>query len=360
MKNTLVLIIITVALASKVLAQPNFEQFCKDLSKTPRAHPYLIFSAEEKPAILQRVKSDRKLGETMEKILAEGRRYLYATVQPSAPQREIHARYVGVDGYNRYLGSNIQAAVTLAFLYQMTGDERYVAKAFEYADAVCALESWVQSAHHYEVIYSRVWPFNVPDDRVVFTYDITAAGTSQKLAYVYDWLYPALTKAQRDRIRSGLLEKAITRVRGNYDYFWWSSASKCNWSGICYSGLGLAALTLLDEDPQLTDVVARSCQGVLAMIDHIGEDGGWQEGRGYWAYGLGESVMFMEAVRRASSGGIDLFKHRSLSPHPIDFGLYGMTAGFGDGSGAPVGESFVMNKLAARIHDGRMQSRHER
>src|SRR6185369_4801070 len=172
-----------------------------------------------------------------------------------------------------------------------------------------AQESWVQSAHYFEIIYSRVWPYGAKDDRVVFTYDITASATSQRMSYIYDWLYPALTKAQRDRIRSALLEKAITRVRGNYDYFWWATAYKCNWSGICHTGLGLAALTLLHEDPQLIDVVARSHEGVSAMLDHIGEDGGWQEGRGYWAFGLGESVRFIEALKRVTGGQLNLFQH---------------------------------------------------
>jgi hypothetical protein len=209
----------------------------------------------------------------------------------------------------------------------------------------------MQTPHQFDVIYSRVWPYGAKDDQVAFTYDITASATSQRMAYIYDWLYPALTKAQRDRIRGALLEKAILRVRGNYEYLWWATAYKCNWSGICHTGLGLAALALLNEDPQLTDVVARSCEGIWSMIEHIGPDGAWQEGRGYWAYGLGESVRFMDAIKRVTGGKVDLFKHRSLTPHPCDFGLYGLTAGFGDGSGNPVGESYVMNKLAQESGD---------
>ena len=161
-----------------------------------------------------------------------------------------------------------------------------------------------------------------------------------------------MTKAQRDRIRSGLLEKAITRVRGSYDYFWWNAASRCNWSGICHSGLGLAALALLDEDPGLTDVVAHSCQAVSDLLDHVDPDGGWQEGRGYWAYGMGESTMFMDAIKRATEGRINFFQ--SIPPStriPADFALYGLTAGFGDGTGLPVGNSFFINKLVAESGD---------
>ena len=322
------------------------------LAKAPPAHPYLLFTADEKPAILKRIKGDRRSSEVFEKFLLEGRRLVNATTDfEPAPPREIHTRYIGSDPYRRYVAEHAEAAMTLAFLYQMTGDNAYAAKAFEHAEIVCAQESWVQSAHYFPVIYSRVWPYGARDDQVVFHYDITASGMTQRLAYTYDWLYPALTKAQRDRIRGALLEKAITRTRGNYEYHWWATAYKCNWSGICHTGLGLAALTLLHEDPNLVDVVARSHEGVKAMLDHFGTDGGWQEGRGYWAYGLGESVRFIEALKRATKGQVNLYQHRAISPRPMDFALFGLTGAFGDGGGGPVGESFVLNKLVAETGD---------
>ena len=354
MRKLLLIPLLLTGFLPALTAQSEFQKLCAGLGQNPRQHPYLLFSAGEKPAILQRIKQDRRSAEVFEKFLLEGRRLLNATVEhDEPPPREMHTRYVGADDYRRFVTQHLDAAFTLAFLYQMPGDEKYVAKAFEHANVVCAQESWVQSAHYFDVIYSRVWPYGVKDDIVVFTYDITASATSQRMAYIYDWLYSALTKPQRDRIRGALLEKAITRVRGNYEFFWWATAYKCNWSGICHTGLGLAALALLDDDPQLTDVVARSCEGISAMLDHIGDDGGWQEGRGYWSYGLGESLRFMDAIKRLSGGKIDLFKHRSLTPHPLDFGLFGMTAGFGDGSGNAVGDSYTMNKLAQESGDPR-------
>jgi hypothetical protein len=335
-------------------SQPDFRSLVADLGKVPRPHPYLLFTADEKPALLQRIRQDRHATEVFEKFLLEGRRLINATVEnDTPPPREMHTRYVGADDYRRWLTQHLNAAFTLAFLYQMTGDDKYVAKAFYHANLVAAQENWMQTPHQFDVIYSRVWPYGAKDDEVAFTYDITASATTQQMSYIYDWLYPALAKPQRDRLRGALLEKAIMRVRGNYEYLWWATAYKCNWSGICHTGLGLAALALLDDDPQLTDVVARSCEGIWNMIEHIGPDGGWQEGRGYWAYGLGESVRFIDAVKRATGGKVDLFKHRSLSPHPVDFGLFGLTAGFGDGSGNSVGESYVMNKLAQESGDPR-------
>jgi len=334
-------------------AAPDYPAVCAALGRNPPPHPYLVFNESDKSRIENQIRTDQASRETFERLRLEGLRYLNATEEPPAPPRPVHSRYVGSDDYLAYMERHANAALTLAFLYQMTGDPRFAEKSFEHADRLCALDSWVQSPHRFDVIYSRVWPWGAKDDEVVFTYDITSASMSRDLALVYDWIYPAMTKAQRDRIRSGLLEKAITRVRGSYDYFWWNAASRCNWSAICHSGLGMAALALLHEDPGLTDVIAHSCQGISDLLGHVGPDGGWGEGRGYWAYGMGESVAFMEAIRRATGGQVDFFKNRAFSPHPVDFALYGMGAGFGDGTGLAVGNSALINKLVAETKDPR-------
>jgi hypothetical protein len=154
-----------------------------------------------------------------------------------------------------------------------------------------------------------------------------------------------LTKIERDKIRNGLLEKAITRVRGNYEFFWWASAHRCNWSAICYSGLGITAMSLLKENPQILDVVAEAYNRMNLTFDQIGDDGGWQEGRGYYGYMMRVGVNFMDILKRLSSGKYNLFAHKKVSSHPFDFILYGMTANFEDSEGGVVGQTMTVNKL---------------
>ncbi|MHB9029103.1 MAG: hypothetical protein ACYC9O_10060 [Candidatus Latescibacterota bacterium] len=132
--------------------------------------------------------------------------------------------------------------------------------------------------HQFPIIYSRVWPWGADDDQANFGFDIESADTARMLAAVYDWLYPALSRRERDRIRGALLEKAVTRVRGNWEYHWWAASYRCNWAAVCYAGLGTASLALLTEDPQLADVIAAAYNGVSKTFDEIGADGDWQEG----------------------------------------------------------------------------------
>ncbi len=350
-RKTLVAAILLLACAP-VFAAEITSQDVKNALGGNLSHPYLYFSEQDKPAILERIKSDPECRDIMAQLTAEANRLLYTPVDPQAPVQEKNTRYSSTGEYDRYYYSNRGNALTLAFVYQMTGDRRYAQKAFEFADAVCDLPTWVIRAHEFPIIYSRVWPWNCKDDQAVFSFDHVNGDTARIMAAVYDWLYTGLDKPQRDRIRGALLEKAITRVRGNYDYHWWAASYRCNWCGVCNSGLGLAALALMTEDPQLTDVVAESYNRITRLFDEIGPDGGWQEGAGYWYYGTHTSAYFADAFKRLTGGKHNLFEHPRLKNNTVNFPVYCLipprkTVDFEDSGGNVVGSSHFYNKLAS-------------
>jgi hypothetical protein len=110
----------------------------------------------------------------------------------------------------------------------------------------------------------------------------------------------------------------------------------------------MSALALLTEDPHLIDVVARACEGVDGMLGQIGIDGGWAEGRGYWAYGVGVSAYFMDAMKRITKGKINLFDLPGIKNTPTDFALFALGGPFSDaGSIGPIGSTPLHNKLIA-------------
>ena len=321
-------------------------------------HPYLFFTDEEKPAILQRIKNDPESGDIMAKLLAEANRLIHTPVVAQVPPEGKNTRYYSDGKFEEIYYNYRKWVLQLAFVYQMTGDDRYALKAYEFADVLCDLGTWVIRAHQFPVIYSRVMPWNVTDDQIVFNYDIRTGSMARILGTVYDWLYPALDKRQRDRIRGALLEKAITRVRGNWDYQWWASAYRCNWIGRCADGLGIASLALLTEDPQLADVIAESYNRLGKFYDEIGVDGGWQEGAGYW-FGLMHCVYFADALKRLSGGKYNVFEHPRFTANTIAFPLYCYIPpkGMVDFCDAhfPIytpGRSHVYNKTAEETHSG--------
>ncbi|MCB0729559.1 MAG: heparinase II/III family protein [Ignavibacteriae bacterium] len=333
------------------------------INKSQLKHPYLYFSDSDKPAIKDRIKNDKESNYIMQMLLAEANKLMAMPVSYDIPIQGKNTRAGWTDEdrdgkYGRYYNQMRGNAFTLAFVYQMTGDEKYAIKAFEFADAFCDLTTWTQRAHEFPIIYTRVWPWNVDDDQTNFSFDHYNGDSGRMMAAVYDWLYPALNKSQRDRIRGALLEKVITRVRGNYEYHWWATSYKCNWCGVCNSGLGLTALALLTEDPQLTDVVAESYNRIDNLLSNLGEDGGWQEGGGYWVYGTSTSTFFADALKRITKGKYNLFNNERLKNNPTTFPLYitmqpGSSLYFEDSGSRTLGETYFINKLATETGDKR-------
>lgn len=334
----------------------------KAIDKSNLKHPYLYFSDKEKPEILDRIRTDPESRNVMNRLVVRANMLLNMPVERNIPVqgRNTRAGWTEYDRDGKYMNhymSNRNNAIALAFVYQMTGDKRYAEKSFEFADVFCDLPTWTMRPHEFPIIYQRIMPWNVPDDQVNFGFDHYNGDSGRIMAAVYDWLYPAMTVEQRDRIRGALLEKVITRVRGNYEYHWWATAYRCNWCGVCNSGIGLAGLALLTEDPQLTDVVSESFNRINSMLNELGIDGGWQEGGGYWNYGVSTSVFFADALKRASQDKYNLFENERLRSNPVSFPLYISVPGkgslnFEDSGGGRMGSTYLINKLATETNDG--------
>ncbi len=339
-----------------IIASASFAAAPDDITgalKKDLVHPYVYFTASEKAALLERTRTDPVCGDHLRKLIAEANRLVYTPVE-EPPARVRNARYDGAYAYENWLLRIVGYSYDLALAYQMTGDGRYAVKSFEFADAVCDQPTWVHGAHEFPEIYDRVWPWGAKDDQVVFNYAQWSDHFVIRLAAVYDWLYPALAKRDRDRIRGALLEKAILRVRGNYDYHWWAAAYRCNWCAVCNGSLGIAAAALLTEDPQLVDVVAESYTRIGKTLDEV-KDGGWQEGMSYLGYMLGEAFRFGDVLRRISGGKLDLYRHPRIPDavatllycrFPPDKGVH-----FGDSGGGAAGDYTLLNRIAGATGD---------
>jgi hypothetical protein len=325
-------------------------------------HPYLYFSEKDKPELLNRIENDQESNDIFRKLEAQAQMWLHMPVDKNIPVQGKNTRagwteYDRDGKYSKYYNTNRNNAFYLAFLYQMTGEQKYADKAFEFADAYCDLTTWTQRAHEFPIIYSRIMPWNVDDDQVNFNFDHYNGDAGRMMAAVYDWLYPALSEAQRDRIRGALLEKVVTRVRGNYEFHWWATAYRCNWCGVCNSGVGLTGLVLLTENPQLTDIIAESYNRINNMLSELGVDGGWQEGGGYWNYGVHTSTFFADALKRLTKGKYNLFENERLKSNPATFPIYISLPGnkslnFEDsGGGSVIGSAHLINKLAAETNN---------
>jgi len=228
-KKVFVILLMLSALTSTAFAQVTKEDIAGAIDKSKLVHPYLYFSEQDKPAMLDRIAKDPEQRRILDRYKADAKRLMYMTVEDYPPRESKHPRYWSDGKYDEYVNGYMNNAETLAFVYQMTGETKYAEKAYEFANVLCDLQTWCYRAHEFPIIYSRVFPWGDKDDQVLFNFDIRVGDMSYEMAAVYDWLYPALDKEQRDRIRGALLERSILLARNNYDYHWWANAFRCNW-----------------------------------------------------------------------------------------------------------------------------------
>jgi hypothetical protein len=354
LKNLITIFTLFLLLLNTASADVSKDEMASALTKD-LTHPYLFFTEDEKPAILERIKNDPASKSIFDKLTAEANRLLYTPVEPLPPQ----AKTKGPQLFDNTGGEFIRtyysyrtAAYNLAFVYQMTGDQAYAEKAFEFARELCDMPNWVYRAHQFPIVYGRTMPWNVSDDQVMFNYEIVTSDTAAMLACAYDWLYPALSTTQRDWIRGGLMSKAVSQVRGNWDFHWWATAYRCNWCAWCCNGLGLAALAMLTESPQLVDVVAESFNRITKTYDEVGVDGGWAEGGSYWSHTFSKPMRFNAALAKLTDGEYNLYHHPKYKDNPVNFPLYlqvppRQRVNFADsGSGGHLGSRQLMNKIA--------------
>jgi len=158
----------------------------------------------------RRVKTDPQLKAWHEKLRGEAGRVL----------EELASRYDIPDG-RRLLATSrrvLGRIYTLALLYRLDGDERYVERAWKELEAVANFKDWNPS--HY----------------------LDTAEMTHAFAIAYDWLYDSWNAEQRALLRKATLEKgllpALQAYRREKPYGSWMH-SRHNWNQVCNGGIGM-------------------------------------------------------------------------------------------------------------------------
>ena len=169
-------VLIVLSFSLLLSAQLNKEDIDKAIDIKSLKHPYLYFYRGGETANDGAIKSDPESKLIFERLQAQCNMYIHMPVDKNIPIQGKNTRADWTeqdrdDKYEHYYRSNLNNALELAFLYQMTGEQKYADKAFEFADAFCDLTTWTVRAHEFPIIYSRIMPWNVPDDQVNFNFD---------------------------------------------------------------------------------------------------------------------------------------------------------------------------------------------
>ncbi len=292
------------------------------LAVTPAApvHPRLLFDAAGLEAIRAAAKGE--LAPIRARLMARATRLLTATPlvvsttkrgEPDPP-----GQLKGLEAARRLQGR----VLTCGMAFLLSGERRFRDAAVAELDrALDAWPIWVDTAHQP--------PFDLMTGELSLTYGIA-----------YDWLYDALTPAERTRLREGVERRALRgyldATTGAKPPFWFTATM--NWNTVTNGGAAVLALAL-GEDSELGERVLKLAAPAMAHYwNHLEEDGAWAEGTGYWTYGHRYAFIAADALRRAGRPeGADYLGRpgaRTTGYFPIVFNPgRTLSASFGDSPG---------------------------
>ena len=234
-------------------------------------HPRVYMTGQDLAALREKAKAQPELWQTaLNRVRA-------LTVEPPPPPAE--ARRV-----QNEIGLGIAEA---AFVYKITGEQKYLEAARKYMDAAVSYNIWGYS-------------YNKPD------VDLAAGHLLYGMGWAYDLLYHDLTPQERDKYRA----KLIRQARLMFNYFKPKSgktyAYSQNHTFIPLAGLAVTAYALYDE----TDEAKQWAALARAVFDRVlatySDDGYYYEGMEYWIFSTPWLAHYLDAHLHATGENLYL------------------------------------------------------
>jgi hypothetical protein len=237
-------------------------------SKLHKEHPRLLITPADLDALRRQVDEPGKAADWFAEIRASADKIL-----PEPP-----SDYVIPDGLRLLATSRRvkERTFTLGLAYQLTRDRKYADRLWKELDAAAHFKDW--NPRHF----------------------LDTAEMTNAFAIGYDWLYAYWTPEQRSELRDAIVDKGLNAALPIYRKHSWWSKSQFNWNQVCNGGIGMGALALLDEKPELaTEILRDGIESIPLAMREFAPDGAWGEGPGYWGYASEYNVYFLAALRTA-------------------------------------------------------------
>ena len=239
----------------------------------PSAPTHLLASVEDFQRVWQLVQSNQQA------------RSIYVQVKHDADTTLSKSPYryqlVGESGLLRVSEHVTDRIYWLGLLYRLTGDIRYRDRAWQELESVSQFPDWQ------------------PD---IF---LATAEMAHAFAIGYDWF--DWNDEQRKILQTAIVEKALKPALESYhkktlhpfDRYGWVLADM-NHNQVCNGGIGLAALAVLPDLPDLSrKVLQNAVESLKLAMRRFAPDGGWREGPDYWYYATYFNCIFLAALQTA-------------------------------------------------------------
>jgi len=221
-------------------------------------HPRIYFTKEREAEIRELMKTDEFLVRQVQGIFDKAETLL-AVHQTQGP-----IEHVLTDGIRLMVQSwrLIERVTAFAFVYRMTGEQKYADAAITEMVAASQFPDW--NARHF----------------------LCAAEMAAGIALGYDWLYHSIPDEKKAIIRNGLINLGL---KPGLEYYknnrhWVSSMS--NWNEVCNNGMILAILAIGDKHRDIAEeVFQHAMKSIPFGLQMYVPEGTYPEGGNYWNYG---------------------------------------------------------------------------
>ena len=202
--------------------------------------------------------------------------------------------------------------------YGLTGRAEALDQVVDGLWCICEETSWVISAHNVNAFdgarSARELPLPDPENPYI---DLFAAQTAmilsltcQLMARALDGVTPLLRRRVRREIRRRILTPFMTR-----DDFWWMGFIRrdlCNWTPWIISNVLVTACAWAEDRLALAELTERALRMVDRWLDVVPEDGGCDEGVGYWNMAGGALLDCLTVLETMTNGRVTFWQDPKL------------------------------------------------
>ena len=200
----------------------------------------------------------------------------------------------------------------------LTGTQEALPDVIDGIWCICEESSWVISAHNVNPFPGTVRAEDKPLPDVRDRYvDLFCAQTAMILSLVgamagelLDREAPVIRRRIRDEIESRVLTPFETR-----DDFWWMGFIRkdlCNWTPWILSNILLTASVQGVDALRFAQMAERSCRMLDTWLDVVPQDGGCDEGVGYYNMAAAALLDCLELLERATDGKMAFWQEEKI------------------------------------------------
>ena len=241
-------------------------------SKLKGEHPRIQITSEDVKSIKEGIKTNDLMASWYRQLISAADNLVKTKTDPLI--YELDTTGVRLLQVSREMLNHMY---TLGMAYQLTGDQKYVDRAWVDLNAVCNFKDWHP------------------------IHDLDPAEMVTAVSIGYDWMYNALTVEQRQVIEAAVYKLAFYDAVKGYSTTGslLSGAVKVtqNHNIVLNGSFTIAGLAFMDVYPEIASyLVSNAIHGADIMLTEFGPDGAWKEGPGYWEYAMQYTAKMLNAL----------------------------------------------------------------